>query len=134
MADQDWKSRISDGRDAAQAGVDALSSSAREAVATARDRIGSTYGAARNRADSFAQTSRDLARTGLEAGTQVARSSKAAADKAAFSARGLVAERPLTAIAAGIAAGIVLGFLANRLAIGGGDSEPDPVEDDEIYN
>ena len=134
MADHDWKSRISDGRDAAQAGVDALSSSAREAVATARNRIGSTYGAARNRADAIAESSRDLAKTGIEAGTRVATRSKAAADKAAFSARGLVAERPITAVAAAIAAGIVLGFLANRLASGGGTTEPDPVEDDEIYS
>ena len=133
MADIDWKSRIADSRDAAQAGVDSLSASAREAVATARDRIGSTYGAARQRADVLADSGRDLARTGIETGTRLASRGKDAAEKAAFSARGLVAERPLTAIAAGVAAGVLLGFLANRLT-GGGSNEPEPVEDDEIYD
>ena len=133
MTDIDWKSRIADSRDAAQAGVDSLSSSAREAVATARERIGSTYGAARQRADVLADTSRDLAKTGIETGTRLAVRGKDAAEKAAFSARGLVAERPLTAVAAGIAAGVVLGFLANRLG-GTATAEPEPVEDEEIYD
>lgn len=132
MADIDWKSRITDSRDAAQASVDSLSASAREAVATARDRIGSTYGAARQRGGEIADTSRELAKTGLATGTRLAAQGKDVAGKAAFSARGLVAERPLTAIAAGIAAGLVLGVLANRLA--SGTSEPEPVEDEEIYD
>lgn len=132
MTDTDWKSRIADSRDAAQAGVESLSASAREAVATARDRIGSTYGAARQRGGEIADTSRDLAKTGIETGTRLAVRGKDVAEKAAFSARGLVAERPLTAVAAGIAAGVVLGFLANRLS--SGTSEPGPVEDEEIYD
>lgn len=132
MADQDWKSRLTDTRNAAQAGADQLSASAREAVATARNRIGSTYGAARQHANDIADSSRDLARSGLEAGTRAAAKGKAAAEQAAFSARGLVAERPLTAIAVGVTAGIVLGFLANRLATSRTE-EPAPVEDDEIY-
>ena len=133
MADYNWKSRLHDSRDIAQASVDSLSSSAREAVATARDRIGSTYGVARQRADALAGGGRDLARTGLETGTRIATRGKDVAEKAAFSARGLVAERPLTAIAAGVVAGVVLGFLANRLA-NAGSIEPEPVEDDEIYD
>lgn len=133
MADHDWKSRIADTRYAAQAGVDSLSASARDAVATARDRIGSTYGAARQRADVIADTSRDLAKTGIETGTRIAVRGKDVAEKAAFSARGLVAERPLTAVAVGIAAGVLLGFLANRLS-STATTEPEPVEDDEIYD
>lgn len=132
MADQDWKSRLSETRNAAQAGADHLSASARDAVATARERIGSTYGAARQHANDIADSSRELARSGLEVGTRVASKGKAAAEQAAFSARGLVAERPLTAVAIGVTAGIVLGFLANRLATAG-SADPQPVEDDEIY-
>jgi ElaB/YqjD/DUF883 family membrane-anchored ribosome-binding protein len=132
MADIDWKSRIADRRDAAQAGIDALSDNAREAVATARNRIGSTYGAARQRADGLADSGRELARTGIATGTRLAAQGKDVAEKAAFNARGLIAERPLTAIAVGVAAGAVLGLLANRLA--SGPAGPDPVEDDEIYD
>ena len=133
MADHDWKSRFAEGRDAAQTSVDALSSSAREAVATARERIGSTYGVARSQADALAASGRDLAKSGIDAGSRVANRSKEVAEKAAFSARGLVAERPLTAVAVGIAAGVVLGFLANRLSQ---PSTPsiEPVEDNEIYD
>lgn len=132
MADQDWKSRLSDTRSVAQAGAEQLSASAREAVVSARNRIGSTYGVARQRADAMADSGIEIARTGIEASSRVAAKGMAAAEKAAFSARGLVAERPLTAVAIGITAGVVLGFLANRLA-SSGTEEPEPVDDDEIY-
>lgn len=132
MADQDWKTRLSDTRNAAQAGAEHLSASAREAVATARNRIGSTYGVARQRADALADSGMDIARTGIEASSRAAAKGIAAAEKAAFSARGLVAERPLTAVAIGVTAGILLGFLANRVVSSGTD-EPEPVDDEEIY-
>jgi ElaB/YqjD/DUF883 family membrane-anchored ribosome-binding protein len=126
MADQDWKSRLGEGRDTARAAVDALSHSAREAAETARARIGATYGNARSRVDALAEDGRDIAATGLELGSRAAARGKTVVDKAIFSSRGLVAERPLTAVAIGITAGVVLGFLANRLAT----SKPASGEDD----
>lgn len=96
--------------------MESLSASAREAAATARARIGETYGQARGKVVDIAGSGRDLAQSGVEAGTRAAERSRTAIDKAVFSTRDLVAERPLTAIAAGIAAGVVLGFLANQLA------------------
>ena len=139
MSDLNWKSRIANGRDAAQATVEQLSASAREAAATARSRIGSTYGAARERAGDLAERAgdltadgRELAATGLERGAKVAAQGKKAVDKALFSTRDLVAERPLTSVAIGVTAGIVLGFLANRLGKPAAAPEAE-VEDDEIY-
>lgn len=116
MDDQNWKSRISNGRDTAQAAVDTLSNSAREVAATARARIGSTYGQARNRVNELSVDGRDLANTSLEIGSRAAKRSKSAVDKALFQSRDLIAERPLAAVAIGVTAGVVLGFLANRLA------------------
>lgn len=108
-----------------RASIDSLSASAREAAAAARARIGETYGQARGKVVDIAGSGRDLAQTGIAAGTRAAERSRSAIDKAVFSTRDLVAERPLTAVAAGIAAGVVLGFLANQL------SKPKP-EADEI--
>jgi ElaB/YqjD/DUF883 family membrane-anchored ribosome-binding protein len=116
MDDQNWKSRIANGRETAQAAVDTLSTSAREAAATARARIGSTYGQARNRVNELSVDGRDLASTSLEIGSRAAKRSKSAVDKALFQSRDLIAERPLAAVAIGVTAGVVLGFLANRLA------------------
>jgi ElaB/YqjD/DUF883 family membrane-anchored ribosome-binding protein len=98
-----------------RASMESLSASAREAAATARARIGETYGQARGKVVDIAGSGRDLAQSGVAAGTRAAERSRTAIDKAVFSTRDLVAERPLTAIAAGIAAGVVLGFLANQL-------------------
>ena len=95
--------------------IDSLSSGAREAAAAARARIGETYGHARGKVVDIAGSGRELAQSGIAAGTKAAERSRGAIDKAIFSARDLVAERPLTAVAAGITAGIVLGFLANQL-------------------
>lgn len=105
--------------------IDALSASAREAAAAARTRIGETYGQARGKVVDIAGSGRDLAQSGVAAGSRAAERSRSAIDKVVFSTRDLVAERPLTAIAAGIAAGVVLGFLANQL------SKPKQ-QDDEI--
>lgn len=127
MADQDWKSRLGDGRNSARAAVDHISSSAREAAATARSRIGTTYGTARNRADALAKEGRVIAASGLELGSKAAARSKSAVDKAVFASRGLIAERPMTALAIGVSAGIILGILANRLAT----SAHQPEEEDD---
>lgn len=139
MPEQDWTSRLASGRDAAKDKVDQLSASAREAAATARSRINSTYGAARERANDLAGRAgdltaegRELAASGIERGAKVAAQGRKAVDKAVFSARDLVAERPLTAVAVGITAGIVLGFLANQL--GKSRATDTSEEDDEdIY-
>jgi ElaB/YqjD/DUF883 family membrane-anchored ribosome-binding protein len=141
MSELNWKSRLANGRDAAKDSVGHLSASARETAATARSRIESTYGAARERAGDLAERAqeltadgRELATAGLERGAQVAAKGRKAVDKAIFSTRDLVAERPLTAIAVGITAGIVLGFLANQLGKSRTAAvEVDEDEDDQIY-
>lgn len=139
MSELNWKSRIATGRDAAKDTVEQLSASAREAAATARSRINTTYGAARGRAGDLAERAqeltadgRELAATGIERGAQVAAKGRKAVDKAIFSTRDLVAERPLTAVAVGITAGVVLGFLANQLSKSRTTSEPQD-EDEDIY-
>lgn len=98
-----------------RASIETLSASAREAAAAARVRIGETYGQARGKVVDIADSGRAIAQSGIAAGSRAAGQSRTALDKAVFSTRDLVAERPLTAVAAGIAAGIVLGFLANQL-------------------
>lgn len=140
MSELNWKSRIANGRDAAKDTAGQLSASAREAAATARARINSTYGTARERAGDLAERAsewtaegRELAATGIERGAKVAAKGRKAMDKAIFSTRDLVAERPLTAVAVGITAGIVLGFLANQLGKSRSAASEDEVEDDEIY-
>jgi ElaB/YqjD/DUF883 family membrane-anchored ribosome-binding protein len=139
MSELNWKSRLATGRDAAKDTVDQLSASAREAAATAKTRINTTYGAARDRAGDLAERAqeltadgRELAVTGMERGAKAAAKGRKAVDKAIFSTRDLVAERPLTAVAVGITAGIVLGFLANQLGKSRAASE-DVAEDDDVY-
>lgn len=128
MSELNWKSRIADGRDAAQATVDSLSASAREAAAAARSRIGSTYGVARERANDLTAEGRELASSGIELSSKAAAKGRKAMDKALFSSRDLIAERPITAVVVGIAAGTILGFLANRLTR---SAPPIAEEDDE---
>lgn len=139
MSELNWKSRLATGRDAAKDTVDQLSASAREAAATAKTRINTTYGAARDRAGDLAERAqeltadgRELAVTGMERGAKAAAKGRKAVDKAIFSTRDLVAERPLTAVAVGITAGIVLGFLANQLGKARAAAE-EPAEDEDIY-
>lgn len=129
MANLDWKSRLGAGRETAQETMDTLSSNAREAAATARARIGSTYGQARERVGDLTAEGRELAQTGIAYGTKAAARTRSIAEKALVESRGLIAERPLAAIAVGLAAGAVLGFLANRLAT---QRRPDAEEDDDI--
>lgn len=116
MSTNNWSKRIDDGRASAQAKITSLSSSAQEAAQAARARIGSTYGHARNRAVGFATDGRALAQDGAAIGAAVADKGRKAMDRAMLSSRGLIAERPVTAVIAGLAAGILVGFLANRAA------------------
>lgn len=133
MSEQSWREKMASGRSAASSTAAALSSSAREAAAAARARIGDTYGTARDRAASLASDSRELAHKGSEAGraigAQAASTSRKVVDRAMVESRGLIAERPLTAIAVGVTAGIVLGLLANHLA---GTRKAQADDDDEI--
>ena len=107
MASDDWKDRINDGREV-------LSATAREAASQARSRLEASYGTARRRATEWSREGRDLAGQGLEAGSKAAARSKVAVDKALFQSRDFVSDRPLAAVALGVAAGVLLGFVANR--------------------
>ncbi|MCC7394382.1 MAG: hypothetical protein IT553_05965 [Sphingomonadaceae bacterium] len=99
MATNNWMEKLDQRRTRASASVSALSDGARDAATAARARIASVYGEARNRADSSAFVAKG----------------RGAYDKALHASRGLVAERPIAAIAAGLVAGAVLGYLANNL-------------------
>lgn len=107
MGELNWKERMASGRDAARDGAAALSASmsesARETTTAARERLNAAYGSARDKFSDFAQDNRAVA-TGRKA-----------VDRALLSSRDLIAERPVTAVVAGLAAGVVLGFLANHL-------------------
>ena len=107
MAANEWKDRISEGREA-------LTTGAREAAAQARSRIEASYGTARKRADELSRDGRELAEHGLEAGAKAAEKGKVALDKAMFKSRGFISERPLAAVAVGVAAGVLLGLVAHR--------------------
>ena len=111
MADLNWKERIA----SAQSSVDALSHSARETAAAARTRIGATYGSARGRVAELAQDGRSIASTSAEISGKAIASGRKAMDKALVQSRDLIAERPVTAVVVGLTAGVVLGYLANRL-------------------
>ena len=123
MARNEWKDRITEGREALTAG-------AREAASQARSRIEESYGVARRRADEWSRDGRDLAGQGLDAGARAAEKGKAALDKAMFQSRGFVTERPLAAVALGVAAGVMLGFVANRALRGRADTAADEDGDD----
>lgn len=116
MTEPAFKDRLTHGRDIAQATIHNLSHSARQAAATAKGRIDATYGQARGRMTSIAADGRALAEDGAAMGQRAVASGRNALDRAALSSRDLIAERPVTAVVAGLAAGVVLGFLANRLA------------------
>lgn len=123
MTDDRWIERLKDAPSEAQRRFAHLSEGAREAAAGASERIGTVYGTVRDRAATVAQEGRALAQSGAqlassgrELGEEALQRSRQAIDKAAFHSRGLIAERPLTAVLVGVAAGAVLGVLANRLA------------------
>lgn len=98
MTDINWKDRLESQRDNAAETIASLAASARQKL------------------EDINIDGRQIAQTGIERGAAVAKQGRKALDKAVFSSRGLIAERPLTAIAIGIVAGGILGVLANRLA------------------
>ena len=110
------KDRIFAGRDSAEAKVVALSQSAREAAAVARERVEHSYGNARSRVSALADDGRALVSDGAEVGSRAMASGRKVMDRALYSSRDLIAERPVTAVVVGLTAGVVLGFLANQLA------------------
>jgi|CXWL01.1.fsa_nt_gi ElaB/YqjD/DUF883 family membrane-anchored ribosome-binding protein len=112
MADLNWKERIA----GAQSSVDALSASARETAAAARARVGASYGEARERMAGLAHDGRAIASSSAEISGRAVATGRKAMDKALVQSRDLIAERPITAVVIGLTAGVVLGYLANRLA------------------
>lgn len=111
--------------------AETLSASARETANAARQRVGAGYGAARDRAETLYEQGVDAAQPALAAGKRAAAQARTSLDRAAFSSRELIAERPLAAIAIGVVAGVALGFLANRLTTAATTpSAPDDDEDD----
>lgn len=144
MADG-WQDRIKAGGAALRTQTDQLSASAREAAEGAGARIDEVYGQVRGRVSDIAAPPREQARrlvergahhasaiaeTGRELGSKALRKSRAGIGRATFASRGLVAERPLTAVVVGIGAGIILGLLANRLITA--RAQPETDEDDDI--
>ncbi|MEQ1688672.1 MAG: hypothetical protein ABL874_08870 [Sphingopyxis sp.] len=112
MADLNWKERMS----GAQNSVEALSASARETAAAAQARISATYGTARGRMSDLAKGGRSIAAGGTEISGRAVASGRKAVGRALVQSRDLIAERPVTAVIIGLSAGVVLGYLANRLA------------------
>lgn len=126
-----WKDRARAGRETARTALEPLSNSAREAAQGASERIGDAYAHARGRAAGLISEGRDraddwaemgasqagaLAVAGRDLGEEALRKGRKLAERAAVSSRSFVSDRPLTAVAAAIVGGVVLGALANRLA------------------
>lgn len=116
MTQAGWNERLAQGRAAAQTRVEALSASARDAAAVARARVGSTYSHARNRAATLASEGRALAGEGAAISSKAAKKGRTVVDRAMVHSRDLIAERPVSAVIIGLTAGVVLGFLADRIA------------------
>lgn len=144
MADTSWRDRIERGRTLLQNRGSDVSANARAAAEGAGARISGVYGQARAHVGEAAAATRgraaDLAGKGAaRAGTLGADAREISAEalkrgrdtlgKAAIASRGLVAERPLTAVVVGIGAGILLGALANRL----GRTRPAETPDDAAH-
>ncbi len=149
MTETSWRDRIDRGRDLLQGRTATLSANARAAAEGAGARIGDVYGhargqvgqttaATRTRATSIAAAgaarAANLGADARELGGQALRRSRDTLDKATLASRGLIAERPLTAVVLGIGAGIVLGALANRLARSRAEpSGEETAEEDEWF-
>jgi len=133
MDTSNWKARIADGtdtaRESAHAAIDTLSQSARDAAAVARARIEETYGQARARVADLNIDGKQIAASGAELAEKARVQGRKTLDKATLASRDLIAERPLAAVAVGITAGVLLGFLANRLVR---PTKLDADESDEI--
>ncbi len=108
-----------------------LSEAARESANGAGVRMGAAYNKVRSQVaqatveprrrvhdllQGGAANATSLADSGLELSAHAFKQGRQALDRASVASRGLIAERPLTAVAIGITAGVVLGFLANRLS------------------
>ena len=143
MADG-WQDRIKAGGAALRTQSGHLSASAREAAEGAGARIGEVYGQVRGQVSDISAPSREqaerladlgahrasaIAETGRKLSSKALRNSRAGLDRAALASRGLVAERPLTAVVVGIGAGVILGLLANRLVTTRAQPETDEVDD-----
>jgi ElaB/YqjD/DUF883 family membrane-anchored ribosome-binding protein len=136
-----WIDRLKTGRTAVTDRATELSASAREAADGASERIGSVYGQVRStvgdvrhRVGDAVGPTRDRAGRIVELGTaqagKLAKEGRQQLDRAAVASRGLIAERPLTAVVIGIGAGLVLGLLANRLGRTDPPAEMDETNDD----
>ncbi len=90
-----------------------------QAVSTTRSHAADAAAIGRDRAADLAALGRDRAADLAASTTQQARKlgqkSRKAADRAALASRDLVSDRPLTAVLIGIAAGAVIGAVANHL-------------------
>ena len=115
MSEFDWRTTLNKGRASATSAIDTASGAARGVAAETRQRITATYDDARDRAGTIADAGQALSSKGRELGTRAAKHGKRAVDTVLVESRGLIGERPLTAVVAGIAAGAIIGFLANRL-------------------
>lgn len=137
MAETSWRDRLDRGRTVLQRRSGDLSAGARAAAEGAGARIGEVYGHARSQASHTAAAARDRAGTlgadARELSGEALRRGRDTLDKAAVASRGLIAERPLTAVALGLGAGLILGVLANRLARSRAEPSPDTAEEDEWY-
>ncbi len=120
-------------RDAAASRAQQLSTDARDVAEAARRRIETTYGTVRERAGEWLDQGRDAASAGMSASATMAKRGRGAVDRAAVASRELVTDRPLAAVAMGIAAGVLLGFLANRLTQAWRADAPPAADDDERY-
>lgn len=122
MSEQDWKGRLDSSRQAAQARMEALAEGARDVASSARGRLEATYAQAREQVSG-------LSADGREIGSRISSRGRTIADRAIFESRGLIADRPLVAVAAGVVAGALLGFLANQLVRQRKIHETDPNSD-----
>lgn len=160
MSNTGWKARVDDGREAAETTLSNLSSNARDAAEfarlhvanaydNARDRVGDAYDNARHRTsdvvdaarerlsgtyddvrDRASQYSHQIAERGSELGARAAEQGKKALDRAKVSSRDTIADRPLTVVAAGLVAGVALGFIANQMLQRRRTAEIEAQEDD----
>jgi ElaB/YqjD/DUF883 family membrane-anchored ribosome-binding protein len=150
MTETSWRDRIDRGRDLLQGRTADLSASAQAAAEGAGVRIGKVYGQVRDQVGQSTSATKaraaNLAETGAarashlgaearELGGEALRRGRETLDRATLASRGLVAERPLTAVVLGIGAGIVLGVLANRLGRNrqAESTDEDSAETDEWY-
>ena len=160
MSNNGWKARVEDGREAAETTFSNLSSNARDAAEfarlhvanaydNARDRMGDAYDTARYRTSDAVDAARErlagtyddvrdrashygheIAERGAEIGTRAAEQGKKALDRAKVSSQSVIADRPLAVVAAGLVAGVAIGFIANQMVQRRRAAEIEAQEDD----